>query len=29
MCVNYGKDDTETDNDNSDEEETVDGYGVL
>ena len=26
MCENYGKDDTETDNDNSDQEEAVDGY---
>ena len=29
MCENYGKDDTETDNDSSDEEEAVDGHGVL
>ena len=29
MCVNYGKDDTETDNDNNDKEEMIDGYGVL
>ena len=29
MCVNYEKGDTETDNDNSDKEETVHGYGVL
>ena len=29
MCVNYGKDDTETDNDSSDEEEAVDGYDML
>ena len=29
MCVNYGKDDTEADNDSSDEEEAVDGYDML
>ena len=29
MCENYGKDDTETDNDSSDEEEAVDGHDVL
>ena len=29
MCENYGKDDTETDNNSNDEEEAVDGYDVL
>ena len=29
MCENCGKDDTETDNDSSDEEEAVDGFDVL
>ena len=29
MCENYGKDDTETDNNSSDEETAVDGYDML
>ena len=29
MCENHRKDDTETDNDSSDEEEAVDGCDVL